>query len=161
MGNRPNAMNVNIRFGLPKERADLEGLQRRASLKWEDYRADLLANPDAIQLPLSRLQEKRVRVAELSSHRVGFSVVIPKSAGVSELDGLFVEPEHWGAGIGRALLMDAVRLARDQGATVIEMTANPRAEGFYEKFGFIRLGYAQTQFGPARQMRYLICSNSN
>jgi GNAT superfamily N-acetyltransferase len=154
-------MSVSIRFGLPKERADLEELQRRASLRWEDYRADLLANPDAIQLPLSQLQGSRVRVAELGSHRVGFSVVIPKSAGVSELDGLFVEPEHWGAGIGRALLIDAARLAQDQGARLIEVIASPRAEGFYEKFGFIRLGYAQTQFGPARQMRCLIYNDSN
>ena len=148
-------MSVNIRFGVPEERTDLEELQRRASLIWEEYRADLLAHPDAIQLPLSQLRENRVRVAELGSRRVGFSVVIPKSPGVSELDGLFVEPEHWGAGIGRALIADAIRLARDQGAGAIEVIANPRAEGFYEKLGFCPIGLAQTQFGPARQMRHI------
>jgi GNAT superfamily N-acetyltransferase len=152
-------MSITIRYGLPRERAELEDLQRRASLKWEDYRADLLANPDAIQLPLSQLQENQVRVAERGGHSVGFSVVIPKSAKVCDLDGLFVEPEHWGAGIGRALIADAVRLARDQGASVLEVIANPRAEGFYEKCGFIRSGRAQTQFGPARQMRHFIRNN--
>lgn len=146
-------MSPKIRFGLPEERIDLEELQRRASLIWEEYRADLLAHPDAIQLPLSQLQENRVRVAELGLRRVGFSVVIPKSAGVSELDGLFVEPDIWGAGIGRALIMDAVRLAQAQGAKAIDVIANPRAEGFYEKLGFRVTGSAQTQFGPANQMR--------
>jgi GNAT superfamily N-acetyltransferase len=146
---------MNIRFGVPEERAELEELQRSASLIWEEYRADLLAHPDAIQLPLSQLQENRVRVAERASRRAGFSVVIPKSAGVSELDGLFVEPEYWGAGVGRALITDAVRLARDQGAGAIEVTANPRAEGFYEKLGFRRIGFAKTRFGPAKQMRHV------
>lgn len=146
-------MTLNIRFGIPEERTDLEELQRRASLIWEEYRADLLAHPDAIQLPLSQLLENRVRVAELNSCRMGFSVVIPKSEGVSELDGLFVEPDHWGAGIGRALITDAVHLARDQGAKAIDVIANPRAEGFYEKLGFRPTGFAQTQFGPAKQMR--------
>ena len=148
-------MTLNIRFGALEERADLEELQRRASLVWEEYRADLLAHPDAIQLPLSQLQENRVRVAAFGSRRVGFSVVIPKSADVSELDGLFVEPDHWGIGIGRALITDAVRLARDQGAGAIEVIANPRAEGFYEKLGFRPTGFAQTQFGPAKQMRHV------
>ena len=148
-------MTLNIRFGVPEERTDLEELQRRASLIWEEYRADLLAHPDAIQLPLSQLQENRVRVAELNSRLTGFSVVIPKSEGVSELDGLFVEPDHWGIGIGRALITDAVRLARDQGAGAIEVIANPRAEGFYEKLGFHPAGFAQTQFGPAKQMRHV------
>lgn len=148
-------MTLNIRFGVPEERTDLEELQRRASLIWEEYRADLLAHPDAIQLPLSQLQENRVRVAEMNSRRLGFSVVIPKSANVSELDGLFVEPDHWRAGIGRALIADAVHLARGQGAKAIDVIANPRAEGFYEKLGFRPTGFAQTQFGPAKQMRHV------
>ena len=91
MGSGPNKVILNIRFGVPQERTVLEELQRRASLVWEEYRVDLLTHPDAIQLPLSQLLENRVRVAEMNSRRVGFSVVIPKSADVSELDGLFVD----------------------------------------------------------------------
>lgn len=60
---------------------ELEALQRRASLKWEEYRADLLANPDAIELPIAQLQENLMRIAQIESQRVGFSVVIPKALG--------------------------------------------------------------------------------
>jgi GNAT superfamily N-acetyltransferase len=139
----------------------LEELQRRASLQWEADRAALLAHPEAIRLPASLIEEQRVRVAEIGHRLVGFSVVIPKAVNTSELDGLFVEPELWGSGIGRALMIDAIRLAHDQGATVMELTANLRAEGFYEKFGFVRSGYAQTAFGPACRMRYPMPNNSN
>jgi len=116
----------------------------------------LLAHPEVIQLPVSQLQELRVRVAEIDRQLAGFSVTIPKTTDVLELDGLFVEPKLWGTGIGRALMIDAVDRARDQGAHLIEVIANLRSKGFYEKFGFIRLGTSQTQFGPASHMHYLI-----
>ncbi len=145
----------------PEDRAALEEIQRRASLEWEEDRAALLAHPESIQLPVAQLEKRRVRVAEIACEPVGFSVLLPLTAGISELDGLFVEPAHWHAGIGRALMTDTVGLARLQKARAIEVIANPRAEGFYAKFGFVRSGRAQTQFGPAIRMRYVVTEGSN
>jgi GNAT superfamily N-acetyltransferase len=146
-------MNIGIRFGLPIERGELEDLQRRASLAVERYRADLLAHPEAIHLPLSQLQKKRVRVAEIAGRIVGFSAVLPKTAQIFDLDGLFVEPDRWRCGIGRALIADALHCARAQGGVTLEVVANPAAEAFYEKLKFEICGHAETQFGPARLMR--------
>jgi GNAT superfamily N-acetyltransferase len=145
-------VNITIRFGRPDERIALEELQRRASLMWEEYRPYLLANPDVIELPLAQLREGRVRVAEMDGRVAGFSALLPKD-GVCELDSLFVEPELWGRGVGRALIADALVLARAEGAAAIETTANPRAEDFYIRLGFAVSGRAQTQFGPANRMR--------
>jgi GNAT superfamily N-acetyltransferase len=141
-----------LRFGRPEERSLLEALQRRASLMWEEYRPYLLANPDVIELPLAQLQGGLVRVAELAGQVAGFSALLPKD-GFCELDGLFVEPELWSRGIGRALIADARQSARAVGAATIEVVANPRAEGFYARLGFTVSGQAQTQFGPANRMR--------
>ena len=151
-----SGVTIRIRYGKPAECSVLEELQRRASLEWEDQRAALLAHPEAIRLPLSQLEDGRVRVAEIASQIVGFSVVIPKTSHILELDGLFVEPRLWGAGIGCALLNDAVRAAQRLGAHTVEAVAHPRAEGFYAKFGFTRTGDAHTQFGSASQMRFVI-----
>jgi len=140
-----------IRFGRPEERARLEEIQRRASLMWEEYRPYLLANPEAIELPLAQLREGRVRVAELDGRMAGFAALLPKD-GFCELDGLFVEPDLWGRGVGRALLADALAIARADRAAAIETVANPRAEGFYYRLGFTVSGQAQTQFGPANRM---------
>ncbi len=148
--------NVTFRYGHAAEAGPLEELQRRASLEWEEYRADLLANPDAIQLPLSQLTEKLVRVAEMDGRTVGFSVVVPKPGGVSDLDGLFVEPAYWGKGIGRKLIADAIELARRQSASSLEVVGNPRARGFYERCGFVEFGIIATRFGPGIQMRHRI-----
>jgi GNAT superfamily N-acetyltransferase len=133
---------MQIRFGNPTEQAALVELQRRASLVWGETRADLLAHPEVIELPRIQLVERRVRVAEIARRAVGFSVTLPQTAGLWEVDGLFVEPAYWGKGIGRALVIDALDLARRQGARVIEVTAHPRAKGFYEKVGFIGFGHA-------------------
>jgi GNAT superfamily N-acetyltransferase len=146
-----------IRFGRPDERASLEDLQRRASLMWEEYRPYLLANPDVIDLPLAQLRDGRVRVAEWQGRVAGFAALLPK-AGFCELDGLFVEPHLWGRGVGRALIEDALALARAQGARAIETVANPRAEGFYKRLGFTVMGRAETQFGPANRMKIPIFS---
>jgi GNAT superfamily N-acetyltransferase len=141
-----------IRNATPNERAVLEDLQRRASLMWEEYRPYLLANPDVIELPQSQLQNGQVRVLECDGRIAGFSALVPKD-GWHELDGLFVEPELWGLGIGRALVGDCLATARAAGVPAIEVTANPRAEGFYTRLGFAVTGRTETQFGPANRMR--------
>jgi GNAT superfamily N-acetyltransferase len=145
-----------LRFGRPEERAALEALQRRASLMWEEYRPYLLANPDVIELPLAQLTHGHVRVAETDGYVAGFAALLPKDD-AHELDGLFVEPQLWRRGVGRALIEDAVVIARTQGAAAIETVANPRAEGFYKRLGFTVIGRAETQLGPAHKMR-LFCA---
>jgi GNAT superfamily N-acetyltransferase len=149
-------MSISIRFGLPEERTELENLQRRASLAIERYRADLLAHPEAIHLPLAQVSEKRVRVAEIAGRIVGFSAVIPKAPQIFDLDGLFVEPDRWGSGIGRALITDAVQGVRAQGGIALEVLSNAVAEAFYEKLGFDGMGHVATPFGPGRLMRRAI-----
>jgi len=143
---------LTIRTGHPQERAALEELQRRASLMWEEYRPYLLANPDVIELPLAQLAEGQVRVAQVNGRVAGFSALLPKAA-FHELDGLFVEPDQWGLGIGRALVADALAIARAAGGAGLAVTANPRAEGFYIKQGFMVTGRTETQFGPANRMQ--------
>ena len=147
---------MKIRYGLVEERHALEELQRRASLVWEEYREQLLAHPDAIELPNAYLRDERVRVAEDNGAILGFSCVLQGEPGIAELDGLFVEPDHWRHGIGRRLLEDAFALARAEGIHAIEVTANPRSEEFYRRLGFAAIGRADTRFGPANRMRVVL-----
>ena len=145
---------MQIRFGFPDDRFILEDIRRQASLVWPDYRDAILTHPDSIHLPPVQLVEHRVRVAETALESVGFSVILSPVARIAEVDGLFVKPGHWGRGIGRALMADAVAIARAEDALALEVTANPLAEEFYVKYGFIRTGNASTRFGPASRMRY-------
>lgn len=144
---------IRIRDAIPSEAAGLEALQRRSSDVWEDYREQLAAHPDAIELPQEFIDNGWVRVATADDgSAVGFSVVMPTDGPARELDGLFVEPEHMHRGVGRALVEDAATRASRDGAECLEVTVGP-AQGFYEKVGFHLIGAAQTRFGPATRLR--------
>ena len=140
-----------VRPAKPDERLQLEELQRRASLELEDYRDQLLAHPDEIHLPAEQIDRGEMLVAELDGDILGFAVVLAEE-GRAELDGLFVEPEQWQKGIGRALVDAAVHHARRRGLTMIAVVANPTARDFYEKCGFAVEGEVETRFGPAIRM---------
>jgi GNAT superfamily N-acetyltransferase len=142
-----------FRLAVPAERSALEELQRRASLMWEEDRAALLANPDAIELPLEQITGGRTVVAESAGELLGFAVVLPRDDGDAELDGLFVEPTYWRHGIGRALVEQTERIAAADGAASLWVTANTRALGFYDSCGFVTVGEVQTRFRPAPKMR--------
>jgi GNAT superfamily N-acetyltransferase len=147
---------VSIRDGLPSEVEALEALQRRSSDVWEEFRAQLAAHPDAIELPRAYAEHGWVRVAVGHDETVlGFSVVLPGErgkGGVDELDGLFVEPASMFGGVGRALVEDAAARAARAGAVALEVTAGP-AQGFYENVGFSVCGITETRFAPAVRMR--------
>ena len=137
---------LHLRLARPEEHEALEELQRRASLELPEYRDQLIANPDAIYLPQGQIANGQVIVAELDGEIAGFGAVVG-----SELDGLFVEPDRWGRGIGRALADAATHEARNRGLA-LSVIANPRARPFYEHCGFSIEGEVQTRFGPALRM---------
>jgi GNAT superfamily N-acetyltransferase len=142
-----------VRLATRDEREALEGLQRRASLMWAEYREALLAHPAAIELPLEEIERGRAYVAERQSEVAGFSVVLPRQDGDADLDGLFVEPVMWKRGIGRRLIQEAERLAASEGAKSLYVVANPRAQGFYAACAFELLGEEDTRFGVGLTMR--------
>ena len=140
------ADSLTLRLARPEEHHDLEELQRRASLELPEYRDQLIANPDAIYLPEGQIANGQVIVAEMNGVIAGFAAVVG-----GELDGLFVEPDLWGHGIGRALVDAATHEARKRGLT-LKVIANPRARRFYEHCGFAVEGEVQTRFGSGLRM---------
>ena len=146
MSKRADTISVRLRLARPEEHEELEELQRRASLELPEYREQLLANPDAVHLPPAQIANGQVIVAELDGEVAGFAAVVG-----GELDGLFVEPDLWGGGIGRLLVNAAAHEARRRGLS-LTVIANPRARGFYESCGFTVEGEEHTRFGPGLRM---------
>ena len=112
------------------------------------------------------LQRDRARdpvlVAERDGRVVGFAVVgaaeDPRGAG--ELFAINVDPDHWGAGAGRALLATAhAELARlGYGEAVLwVLPGNHRARRFYEAAGWVADGVersAEVQGVVVPEVRY-------
>jgi GNAT superfamily N-acetyltransferase len=144
---------VLIRPARPDERTMLESLQWRASLNNPGDRDALLANPDAIELPVEQIANGDVFVAESDGVVVGFAAVVPRPDGGAELDALFVEPGLWKRGIGRQLVDHIADVARERAAGVLHVIGNPHAEGFYISCGFHATGTIDTRFGAGLAMR--------
>lgn len=144
---------VIVRIARSTEQKELEALQLRASLNNPGDREALLANPDAVTLPLEQILQGQVFVAEAASLIVGFAAILPREDGDCEIDGLFVEPNVWRQGIGRKLIEFCVQAAQAQGIAAIHVVGNPHAEGFYRACGFEMLGKEKTRFGIGLLMR--------
>ena len=144
---------VSVRSAVVSERKSLEALQWRASLKNPGDSEALRANPDAIELPLGQIEGGGVFVAEVGEAVMGFAAILPREDGDSELDALFVEPDAWRQGIGRALVERCCHAAMAAGSTSIHVLGNPHAEAFYRSCGFVVLGTKQTRFGIGLLMK--------
>ena len=68
----------------------------------------------------------------------------------AELSKIYVAPEHHGAGVATALMAAAVERAAERGAASVWLgtnQANVRAQRFYEKSGFARVGVKRFHLG--------------
>lgn len=122
-------------------------LQRRAALGNAGDRAFLLAHPELVDTPASAFAESNVLVAERNGAILGFAALALRADGDADLDGLFVAPEHWKTGVGRALVTAAANRAIALGAGTLHAIGNRHAEGFYERLGFRCAGICQLRFG--------------
>jgi GNAT superfamily N-acetyltransferase len=144
---------VAIRLALHAERSSLEALQWRASLANAGDRDALLANPDAIVVPVEQIADGHVFVAERGDVIVGFAAVLPRPDGTAELDALFVDPSLWKRGVGRLLVEHCAGVARGRASRVLHVVGNPHAEGFYVACGFHTTGAFETRFGAGLAMQ--------
>jgi len=144
---------VFIRPARSEDQTQLESLQRRASLGNPGDRDALIANPDAIAVPIEQITEGCVFVAERDGSVAGFAALLPRPDGGAELDALFVEPHLWKQGLGRRLVEHVAGIARARAATFLHVIGNPHAEGFYVSCGFRTNGTIATRFGVGLDMR--------
>jgi GNAT superfamily N-acetyltransferase len=91
-------------------------------------------------------------VASVEETPVGF-YTLEERRGTAWLENLWVTPAYIGKGVGKALFLHAVQLARQRGFQTLQLEADPNAVGFYEKMGMIRIG--ERQYEIDGQLRVL------
>lgn len=128
---------MRMRSALPDEAATLTKIALDAKRHWgypehwmKHWQADLTISPDY-------LANNQVFVAESDGHIVGFyALVIRKDK--AELDHMWVAPDHMGTGVGKELFIHAMRGAKEQNISEVEILSDPHAEDFYKKMGAYR-----------------------
>ena len=124
---------------------DLEELNRislKSKRHWGYSEAMIESWRTELTLTKVHLSEQNVTVMEGSAHIMGFCAV-SYSEGRTEIEHLWLLPEHIGKGFGRKLLEKSISeyIAKDQ---EIYVTADPNAEAFYQKQGFVTVTYEES-----------------
>lgn len=112
-------------------------------------RTDVEALAETLSDPAQRLL-----VADEDSAPVG-TVTVMLGKPLAHLGMLAVDPERQAKGVGRRLVAEAERLARDHGATAIEMTViglRTELTAWYERLGYTRTG--EVRAFPATNPRF-------
>jgi GNAT superfamily N-acetyltransferase len=143
---------VLIRDAVPGDMTALSGVYRRASLSNEGDRPNLLAHPETLEFSDLGVREGRTRAAIAAGEIAGFASWLGAGDAV-EIEDLFVDPDWMRRGIGRALVLDMIAIARGRGIERVEVTANPHAMAFYEKAGFVVYREVVTRFRTLPRMR--------
>jgi len=135
-----------IRPARPGEAAALTGLCVRSKAHWGYDAAFMAAAARLLEIRADAIRAGGVLVAlrdAVATKASGVAVIVPlRRPGWYELSHLFVAPDSFSLGIGRALFAAATALAREQGATHLSILSDPNAAAFYSKLGARRCGEA-------------------
>ena len=143
---------VLIRDAVAGDMTALRNVYRRSSLSNAGDRPNLLAHPEVLEFSDRAVREERTRAAVADGEIAGFASRLGAGDAI-EIEDLFVDPDWMRQGIGRALVLDLIAIARGRGTGRVEVTANQHALAFYEQAGFVVYREDATRFGPAPRMR--------
>ncbi len=129
--------------------ADIADIRRIAQATWPDAYGNILS-PEQLQYMLNwmysenSLEEQMNKghqfyMAALESDVFGFASVSAEGDGMFKLNKLYVIPITQKTGAGKALLMETVNYAKENGGNKLILQVNRvnNAKGFYEKHGFV------------------------
>jgi GNAT superfamily N-acetyltransferase len=136
-----------IRSARPAEAALLSDIAFRSKAYW-GYDAALME----LCRPLLTYTESHIHDGQFwvldEPPVVGFYRLLPSDNQTIILEDLFIAPEAIGRGCGDRLFQHAVAQARQQGAALLTLEADPHAEGFYRKQGMERCGERPSTIFP-------------
>lgn len=131
-------LSLNIRPACKQDAAVLSQLAIRSKAHW-GYSDDFMqACEDELSVNVDAISD--YWLAESLTEILGFYALTKISCLQYELDAMFVDPVHIGAGVGRALFLHAKEVAFDKGATSLLIQSDPNAAPFYIGLGGVLVG---------------------
>lgn len=133
---------MRTRDAFPAEASYLSALAIRSKATW-GYSAEFMSAclHELTILPESiDSDDAHYVVALVDEAVVGYYSLEAMLGGEIDLSGLFVDPDHIGTGIGKALIEKAKCHAASLGAVKINIQSDPHAEHFYRAAGGLITG---------------------
>lgn len=130
---------MQIRRARPDEAEALTAMAHAAKRHWgypekwiEEWKSELTITPQFIT-------DHEVFAAIVDGEIAGCCALVLTGA-AAELEHMWIEPRRMRTGVGRALFQHLTRRVEQLGLNEVELSADPNAEGFYERMGATRIG---------------------
>jgi len=150
---------LEIRRAIPDESDALSALAHAAKRHW-NYPDEWIAHwHDNLTITRDFIRSNEVFVAVMDGE-IGGCCALVLSEALAELEHMWIDPKQMGKGIGRALFEHVEARAKEAGAPMLELSADPHAEKFYERMGAKRVGdvpadmFGQTRVLPRMRVRF-------
>lgn len=128
---------VNIRRALPSDHSVLTEITRNSKAFWAYSKQQLEIWQPELTITAKYISENETYQLVLDYEIIGYYAFIKLGAGHLKLDHLFLFQQFIGKGFGQLLLTDFLKRAKESNAIDIILEADPNAENFYKKFGFV------------------------
>jgi N-acetylglutamate synthase-like GNAT family acetyltransferase len=132
-------MRIEIRRANPEEADTLTEIAHAAKRHWnypeswiQQWQTDLTITRDFITT-------HEVFAATIDGKIVGCCALVVTES-LAEIEHMWIRPEQMGNGVGRSLFEHVRARAAERGANILELSADPYAEGFYGRMGAKRIG---------------------
>jgi len=132
-------MKHEIRRARPDEAEALTGIAHAAKRHWNYPERWIAEWESALTITPDFITENEIFVVIVNEEIAGCCALVMTNR-LAEIEHMWIRPEHMGSGVGRALFEHARRRAEERGAGVLELSADPNAEGFYARMGAKRIG---------------------
>ena len=134
-------LDLTIRPMAPEDLSEVSALGIRSKASWGYDNAAMRVF--AAELTLTSDGVRGLADAQVAVHSeaiAGYFTLRAHANDALELEHLFVDPAHFGRGIGTQLLESALASANQLGASEVTIFSDPNAIGFYQKHGALVVG---------------------
>ena len=132
-------MQIEIRSANPEEAEILTEIAHAAKRNWNYPESWIQQWQTDLTITREFITTNEVFAATVNGEIVGCCALVVTDS-LAEIEHMWIRPEQMGTGVGRALFEHARARAMERCANVLELSADPYAEGFYARMGAKRVG---------------------
>jgi len=137
-------MNLHIRRAKPDEADVLTEIAHAAKRHW-GYPESWIQQWTTDLTITSKFIAKNEMYVAINAEEIVGCCALAFNGSLAELEHMWIKPEHIGAGVGQALFQHVKERAAKLKIPALELSADPNAEGFYERMGATRIGEVRSE----------------
>jgi GNAT superfamily N-acetyltransferase len=141
----------------PDDHAVLTNITKKSKAYWEYSAWQMEEWSDLLTITEDYIKTNEVYKLSIDHLTVAYYSYIDLDETTIILDYLFVLPDYIGKGYGKSLMNDFINKIKKTERKRIILDADPNAQKFYESFGFIKIGQAETsikdRFLPVMELK--------